>query len=86
MRLLQSSRILVACALVMVGVIGTMVGAERSASSMATAANQFLASLTAEQRAQAALGFRSDEREKWHFIPTEMFSRDGLTIRAMTDA
>ena len=86
MKLLRSSRCLVACGLVMVGVIATMVGAERSASTMASAANQFLASLTPEQRAQAALGFHSDEREKWHFIPTEMFPRDGLTIRAMTDA
>ncbi len=86
MMLLRSSRVLVAGGLIMVGVIGTMVGAERSASTMASAANQFLASLTSEQRAQAALGFQSDEREKWHFIPTEMFSRDGLTIRAMTDA
>ena len=86
MRLLRSSRFLVACGLVMAGVIGTMVGAERSASTMASAANKFLESLTPEQRAQAALAFQSDEREKWHFIPTEMFSRNGLTVRAMTDA
>ena len=86
MRLLRSSRFLVACGLVTAGVIGTMVGAERSASTMASAANEFLASLMPEQRAQAALAFQSDEREKWHFIPTEMFSRNGLTIRAMTDA
>ena len=86
MRLLRSSRFLVACGLVMVFIIGTMVGAERSASTMASAASQFLASLTPDQRTQAAFGFRSDERVKWHFIPTEMFSRNGLTIRAMTDA
>ena len=53
---------------------------------MATAADRFLESLTPEQRAQAAFGFQSDEREKWHFIPTEMFPRNGLTIKAMTDA
>ena len=63
-----------------------MVAAERSASAMAMAADRFLASLTPEQRAQAAFEFQSDEREKWHFIPTEMFPRNGLTIKAMTDA
>ena len=50
------------------------------------AADRFLASLTPEQRAQATFEFQSDEREKWHFIPTEMFPRKGLTIQAMTDA
>ena len=85
MRLLRSSRLLVACGLVIVFVIGAMVGAERAASTMATAANRFLASLTPDQRAQAAVGFQSDERVTWHFIPTEMFPRNGLTIRAMTD-
>ena len=86
MRLLRSSRFLVACGLVVVFIIGIMVGAERSASTMASAASRFLASLTPDQRTQAAFGFQSDERVKWHFIPTEMFFRNGLTIRAMTDA
>ena len=86
MRFLRSSRFLVACCLVMVFIIGTMVGAERSASTMTSAANRFLASLTPDQQAQAAFGFQSDERVKWHFLPTEMFPRNGLTIRAMTDA
>ena len=86
MRLLRSSRFLVACGLVMLFIIGTMVGAERSASTMASAANHFLASLTPDQRAQAVFDFQSDERVKFHFIPTEMFPRNGLTIGAMTDA
>ena len=85
MRLLQSSRFLVACGLVMVFAIGIMVGAERSASNMAMAANHFLDSLTPDQRARATFEFGSDERVKWHFIPTEMFPRNGLTIGAMTD-
>ena len=86
MRLPRSSRFLLAGGLVMVFIIGTMVGAERSASTMASAASRFLASLTPDQRTQAAFGFQSDERVKWHFIPTEIFSRNGLTIKAMTDA
>ena len=86
MSLFRSSRLVVALGLVVVSIVGAMVAAERSASAMATAADRFLESLTPEQRAQAVFEFQSDEREKWHFIPTEMFPREGLTIKAMTDA
>ncbi len=86
MSLLRSSRLVVAAGLVALSVVGAMVAAERSASAMATAADRFLESLTPEQRAHAAFECQSDERLKWHFIPTEMFPRNGLTIKAMTDA
>lgn len=86
MSLLRSSRVVVALGLVALSVVGAMVAAERSASAMATAADRFLESLTPEQRAQATFEFQSDERLKWHFIPTEMFPRNGLTLKAMTDA
>ena len=82
---LRSSRLVVALALVALSVVGAMVAAERSASAMATAADRFLESVTPEQRAQVAFEFQSDERLMWHFIPTEMFPRHGLTIKAMTD-
>jgi hypothetical protein len=52
---------------------------------MAKAANSFLASLTPEQRQQATFPFDSAEREKWHFIPSEMFARNGLLISSMTE-
>ena len=86
MSLLRSPRLVVALGLVALSVGGAMVAAERSASAMATAADRFLATLTPEQRAQATFEFQADERLKWHFIPTEMFPRNGLTIKAMTDA
>ena len=86
MSLLRSSRLVVAFGLVVLAVVGAMVAAERSASAMVTAADRFLESLTREQRTQAAFEFQSDERMQWHFIPTEMFPRNGLTIKAMTDA
>ena len=86
MSLLRSSRVVVALGLVALSVVGAMVAAERSASAMATAADRFLESLTPEQSAQATFEFQSDERLKWHFIPTEMFPRNGLTLKAMTDA
>ncbi len=67
--------------LALVAVVGA---ADRSPATMATAATAFLDGLTGDQRAQAAFPFQSDERLKWHFIPTEMFGRKGLTIQAMT--
>ena len=85
MNLLRSPRLVVALGLVALSVVGPMVAAERAASNMATAANRFLESLTPVQRADATFALQSDEREQWHFIPTEMFPRNGLTVRDMTD-
>jgi hypothetical protein len=51
--------------------------------SMTTAATSFLASLTPEQRQQAAYAFDSAERLRWHFVP--QFERNGLQIRSMTE-
>ena len=81
---LRLSRISVFLALVFALVVGTL-ASERSASSMASAANLFLGSLNAEQRQTASFAFDSVERTKWHFIPTDMFPRNGLTIKAMTE-
>ena len=78
------ARRLALAALVTAGAaLGPIVAAERSSSTMATAGTKFLASLTPEQRQQAAFAF-GDERLHWHFIPTEMFPRRGLLIRDMT--
>ena len=85
MKLLQTPRLVLALILIAFSVIGPMVAAERSASNMATAANRLLDSLTSTQRADATFELGSDEREKFHFIPTEMFPRNGVTIRDMTD-
>jgi hypothetical protein len=62
-----------------------MRAAERSSAAMAGAAGAFLKGLTPEQRQQASFAFESDERMHWHFIPTDMFPRNGLTIKAMTE-
>src|SRR5215470_10785894 len=67
-------------------VIGSLVAAERSASSMTSAATAFLASLTPEQRAQATFEFGSGERSRWNFIPPQAFPRKGLTFKAMNEA
>jgi hypothetical protein len=63
-----------------------MLASSRSADTMARAAGQFLNSLSAEQRAKATFGFSSDERLRWHFIPNEMFPRQGLMIKEMSEA
>jgi hypothetical protein len=71
-----------------IAVIALTIGARAfggpTPASMATAATAFLASLTPEQRQKAAFAFASDERTRWHFIPTETFPRNGLTLKEMT--
>jgi len=79
-----STRLIVALAFVAVAAIGSTIAAERSASSMASAASAFLGALTPEQRQQASFPFDGSERLHWHFIPTEMFPRKGLLVRDMT--
>jgi hypothetical protein len=66
--------------------VAVAAAADRSPAAMADAANAFLKGLSPEQRSQAAFAFDSDERLKFHFIPTEMFARKGLTIQAMNQA
>jgi hypothetical protein len=56
---------------------------ERANAEMRRAAADFLASLTAEQRAQATFAFNDEERLNWHFIPRE---RRGLPFKEMTEA
>ena len=51
------------------------------ADDMAAAANKFLASLDAGQKAKAQFDFKADDRLDWHYIPKD---RKGLTIREMS--
>jgi hypothetical protein len=54
-------------------------------TTMSEAATKFLASLTAEQRAKAALPYDDKRRIAWHFIPLEgAREREGLKVREMT--
>jgi hypothetical protein len=48
-----------------------------------SAAEHFLSTLDAGQKAKAALPFTSDERENFHYTPRE---RAGLPLKEMTDA
>jgi hypothetical protein len=80
------TRFVLAVLLGAVWIAGVTVASERSASSMASAANKFLASLTAEQRQQATFAFESEELTRWHYVPAQQFPRNGLPIRAMNEA
>jgi len=81
----SSSRAWLVTATIAAVAIGSTIAAERSSSAMADAATRLLTSLTAEQRLQASFAFDADERMHWHFIPTEMFPRKGLLVRAMNE-
>ncbi len=65
--------------------LASTIASQRTAASMADAAQGFLASLTSEQRGMAALPFDSDDRERFHYIPTEMHPRQGLKIEEMDE-
>jgi Protein of unknown function (DUF3500) len=78
-------RLFVALGIVTVLMSGAIVASQRSAAAMTSAATQFLAALTPEQRAKASFAFADDERLRWHFIPNEMFPRKGLMIKDMTE-
>ena len=78
-----SSRGLLAIGLLAVW-FGAVHGAGRSPAAMAAAAGSFLGSLTTEQRQQASFSVESSERTHWHFIPTEVFPRNGLTVKSMS--
>jgi hypothetical protein len=80
-----SPRVVVAVGLLAAMVVGGVVSAQRASSAMTTAAARFLDSLTPEQRKQAAFPFEADERLRWNFIPDEMFPRNGLPLKTMTE-
>ena len=79
-------RLALGAGLVSVYMAGVLIASQRAATAMAAAANRFLESLTPEQRQQAALPFDSDDRARWHYVPTESFPRKGLTIKAMNES
>jgi hypothetical protein len=73
----------VAAAILALSALGLKDAAGPSPAAMAVAATKFLESLTPEQRQQAMFPFDGNERTHWHFIPTELFPRNGLTLKQM---
>ena len=54
----------------------------RSAAAMAEAADKFLASLTPEQRAKAALDFADVNRRDWTIVPRD---RKGVPLKDLNE-
>ena len=59
---------------------------QRAAAGMARAANEFVSSLTADQRAKAVHPIASPEWTRWNFIPASMFPRNGISFKEMNQA
>ena len=79
-------RLTLAATLCAVWVAGVTIASERSATSMANAANKFLGALTPEQRQQASFALDSEELTRWHYVPATQFPRNGIPIRAMNES
>jgi hypothetical protein len=78
-------RLIVAVLLLTAGLAGSMIASQRTASSMSKAATALLDSLTPEQRQKMAMPLDSPDRTRWNFIPTNMFPRQGLPLKEMTE-
>ena len=52
--------------------------ASETAEQMAQAAGNFLDTLTPALRQKTALPFDGNERLRWHYIPIEMWEREGV--------
>src|SRR5262245_17014696 len=52
--------------------------------TMADSATKFLATMTTEQRAKAALAYDDKQRVDWHFIPKPDGAREGIKVRDMS--
>ena len=73
---------------VFIGVAGVSCGGVESNSQdvaqMADEADQFLMSLSGEERGRATFAFDSEERERFHFVPPETFERHGFPFEDMS--
>ena len=85
MKRVNVTRLAIALGVLVAGYAGSIVASQRTASAMAKAANGLIASLTPEQRQKMALALESDDRTRWNFIPTNMFPRQGLPLKEMTE-
>jgi hypothetical protein len=78
-------RAALALALLVSGAMGSMIASQRTGAAMSKNAAAFLDSLTPEQREKAGDPLDSTDRTRWNFIPNNMFPRQGLPIKEMTE-
>ncbi|MCZ6679870.1 MAG: DUF3500 domain-containing protein [Candidatus Poribacteria bacterium] len=62
-----------------------VIPASETAERMATACANFLETLTPDLRRKAEFAFEDTERHRWHYIPREMFERNGVFLKEMND-
>jgi hypothetical protein len=53
-------------------------------AAMVNGADQFLTSLSDEERGRATWAFESEERERFHFVPDETYERNGFPLEDMS--
>ena len=63
---------------------GGVVSSSQDVAQMADEADQFLMSLSDEERGRATFAFDSEERERFHFVPPETFERHGFPLEDMS--
>jgi len=77
------------CLAALSGVVIVAQATNTAGAKMAVAANAFVGSLTAEQKAKACFPFDSPERENWHFVPLQdkdkKPTRKGLKFEDLAD-
>ena len=61
----------------------TVVPASETAERMAIACANFLETLTPDLRRKTEFAFEDGERQRWHYIPREMFDRKGVYLQEM---
>lgn len=61
-------------------------GPALATGDMARAASGFLSTLSGEQQARATFSFDAEERMRWHFIPSELFPRNGISLGELSGA
>jgi Protein of unknown function (DUF3500) len=85
MKPFNRARLAVVLGVLVCGAMGSTIASQRTGATMATSATAFLASLTPEQREKAEDPLNSPDRTHWNFIPTNMFPRQGLPLKEMTE-
>ena len=67
----------------LLAVLTTLHVSASAETEMTAAANNFLVSLSDDQKSVTTFEFKSDERENWHFIPKD---RKGITLGTLKPA
>ena len=56
-----------------------------TADRMKTACERFLENLTPDLLKRALFDFNSKDRQRWHYVPREMFDRKGVSLKEMAE-